>query len=91
MLAVASLAILVSLYALSAILYRTFQDQLTMNRLIIIGWNLINMVILGVLVYQLGRSKDDGWVGRAQAVFSRGTIGYVAWAIFVIFVVPLIF
>ena len=62
-----------------------------MNRLIIIGWNLINTVILGMLVYQLWRSKDDGWVGRAQAVFSRGTIGYVVWTIFVIFAIPLIF
>lgn len=85
------LAILVSLYALAAILYRTAADQLTMNRLIIIGWNLINTVILAMLAYQLGRSKDDGWVARAQAVFSRGTVGYVAWTLFVIFLVPLIF
>ena len=90
-LAVAVLAILVSLYALAAILYRTAADQLTMNRLIIIGWNLINTVILAMLAYQLGRSKDDGWVARAQAVFSRGTVGYVAWTLFVIFLVPLIF
>jgi len=90
-LAVAVLAILVSLYALAAILYRTAADQLTMNRLIIIGWNLINTVILAMLAYQLWRSKDDGWVARAQAVFSRGTVGYVAWTLFVIFLVPLIF
>jgi hypothetical protein len=85
------LAILVSLYAVSAILYRTAADQLTMNRLIVIGWNLINTVILTMLAYQLGRSKDDGWVERAQSVFSRGTVGYVAWTLFVIFLIPLIF
>lgn len=90
-LSVAVLAILVSLYALAAILYRTAADQLTMNRLIIIGWNLINTVILAMLAYPLGRSREDSWVDRAQAVFSRGTVGYVVWTLFVIFLIPLIF
>ena len=90
-LAVAVLAIVVSLYSLSAILYRTATDQLTMNRLIIIGWNLINTVILAMLAYQLWRNRDDRWVGGAQAVFSRGTVGYVVWTLFVIFIIPLIF
>jgi len=90
-LAVALLAILVSVYAISAILYRTLTDQLTLNRLVIIGWNLINTAILAVLAYQLLRHRDDSWVGKAQGVFSRATVAYTAWTLFVIFVIPLIF
>jgi hypothetical protein len=90
-LAVALLAILVSMYALSAILYRTLTDQLTLNRLVIIGWNLINTAILAILAYQLLRHRDDSWVGKAQGVFSRATLAYTVWTLFVIFAIPLIF
>ena len=90
-LAVAGLAILVSLYALSAILYRTFSNMLTMNRLIIIGWNVINITILGFLFYQVWRKGKEDWVQEAQAVFSRSMLAYAVWDLFVIFAIPLIF
>jgi len=90
-LAVSGLAILVSLYALSAILYRTFSNMLTMNRLIIIGWNVINITILGFLFYQVWRKGKEDWVQGAQAVFSRSMLAYVVWDLFVIFAIPLIF
>lgn len=90
-LAVGGLALLVSLYALSAILYRTFNDTLTMNRLIIIGWNLINIAILGALTFRTWRAGHDGWIPAAQAVLSKATVPYVAWTLFVIFAVPLLF
>ena len=89
--AVAGLAVVVSLYALSAILYRTFSDALTMNRLIIIGWNLINTVILGFLFYKVWRKGSESWVQGAQTVFSRSMLAYVIWDLFVIFAIPLIF
>lgn len=90
-LAVSGLAVLVSLYALSAILYRTINDTLTMNRLVIIGWNVINIAILGVLFYQVWRTGKDGWIHGAQTVYSRSMLAYVIWDLFVIFAVPLIF
>ena len=90
-LAVAWLAILVSLYALTAILYRTITDSLTMNRLIIIGWNVINIAILGFLAYRVTRGGKDGWVEPAQAVFSLATNAYLVWTIFVIFAIPWLF
>src|SRR5262249_45652521 len=40
----------VSAYALAAVLYRTVGDTLTMNRLTIIGWNVINITILILLL-----------------------------------------
>jgi hypothetical protein len=90
-LAVAGLAILVSLYAFAAILYRTFNDTLTMNRLIIIGWNVINTTILGFLFYRVWQGKEDAWVGNAQEVFGRSMLAYVVWDLFVIFAIPLIY
>lgn len=91
LLGVAGLAIVVSVYAFAAILYRTFNDVLTMNRLIIIGWNLINTTILGALFYQVWRKGKARWVEGAQAIFSRGTLPYLIWDLFVIFVIPLLF
>jgi hypothetical protein len=41
--ALAALALLVSLYALAAILYRTAIDRMTPNRLAFIGWNVVNI------------------------------------------------
>jgi len=90
-LAVAGLAFLVSLYALSAILYRTFNDTLTMNRLIVIGWNLINITILGFLFYRTWRGGVQNWIVNAQAVYGRSMLAYVVWDLFVIFAIPLIF
>src|SRR5439155_26115592 len=46
MLAVAGLAALVSLYAMAAILYRTWQGGFTPNRVTVIGWNLVNIALL---------------------------------------------
>ena len=90
-LAVAALAILVSLYALSAILWRTFTGTLTMNRLVVIGWNLINTTILGVLFLRVWKKGENGWVKAAQAVYSRSMLAYVVWTLFVIFAIPLLF
>lgn len=90
-LAVAALAILVSLYALSAILWRTFTGTLTMNRLVVIGWNLINTTILGVLFLRVWKKGENGWVKAAQAVYSRSMPAYVFWTLIVIFVIPLLF
>jgi multisubunit Na+/H+ antiporter MnhF subunit len=57
-----SLAALVSLYALSAILYRTIGGSLTMNRLVVIGWNTINIALLLILVVkQLQVPRAPGW------------------------------
>ncbi len=91
MIAAAVLAIVVSLYAFAAILYRTFDNGITLNRLVIIGWNLVNTTVLAFLAFHIYKGGKDGWIERAQAVFSRGTVAYVVWTLAVIFVVPLLF
>jgi hypothetical protein len=90
-LAVAILALIVSLYALSAVVYRTVGDVLTLNRLTIIGWNIINIAILFVLIYTQFTQKSPAWHERLQHVFSRSTTVYLIWSVFLTLALPLIF
>jgi hypothetical protein len=89
--AVATLATLVSLYALSAILYRTATGAITINRLTMIGWNIINIALLLMIIIRLLRRSAQPWNERIKAVFSLGAVAYVSWALIVIFVMPFIF
>jgi hypothetical protein len=91
--AVSILATLVSLYALSAILYRTVTGVITINRLTMIGWNVINIALLVLILIRLLRSSrvSQPWNERIKTVFSLGAVFYVSWSLFVILVMPLIF
>jgi len=91
MLAVAILAALVSIYALSATIYRTVEGGITINRLTIIGWNSINIVILLLLIYNQLRYKGENWASHMKSVFSQGLVGYVIWDVFLIVAIPLLF
>ncbi len=88
---VASLAVLVSVYALSAVVTRTVQGALTPNRLTVIGWNTINIGILLVLVVSQLRTGREGWIEALQAVFSRATNAYLAWGLFLLIALPILF
>ena len=89
--AVAALALLVSLYALAAILYRTTLDRLTPNRLTFIGWNVINIGLLFlILVLQL-RVKGGRWLHGLYRAFSAGTVAYAVWTLVVILALPWLF
>ncbi len=91
LIAVALLATVVSLYALVAIAYRTWEGGITLNRLAIIGWNVIN---IGILVGLLARQvKADGrtWAASMQAAYGVGMPLYVAWALFVVLAMPWLF
>jgi hypothetical protein len=86
----AGLAALVSLYALSAIVFRT-SDGMTMNRLTVIGWNTINLsIFLSIFILQL-RGGQAGWAGRLHLVFNRAAAFYALWCAFVILVLPLFY
>jgi hypothetical protein len=89
--ALAVLALLVGVYALAAILYRTGIDRLTPNRLTFIGWNVINIGLLaGLLIWQwrAGRAR---WLPALHATFAAATIPYVIWTVFVILALPWLF
>jgi hypothetical protein len=90
-LAVAILAVVVSVYAMSAIVYRTVQWGLTMNRLAIIGWNSINTAVLIWLTYRQFRDGRPRWVPSLHAVYSHGAVAYLAWALFLTLAIPFLF
>lgn len=89
--AVAALALLVSLYALAAILYRTSLDRLTPNRLTITGWNVINIGLLAFLLFFQMRIKEGRWLPGLYRAFSLGTVAYAVWTVVVILALPWLF
>jgi hypothetical protein len=89
--AVAALALIVSLYALAAILYRTALDRLTPNRLAFIGWNVVNIGLLVVVLFFQVRAKVGQWVQGLYGAYSAGTIAYAAWTLVVILAIPWLF
>ncbi len=91
MILVAGLAVLVSLHALSAVVYRTFQGELTPNRLTVIGWNSINIGILLFLIVTQIRTGREGWIEALQGVLSRATNAYLAWGLFILIALPILF
>jgi hypothetical protein len=91
LIAVALLATLVSLYALAAIAYRTWEGGVTLNRLTILGWNLINIGILVGLLLRQVRADRNTWAAALQAAFGMGMPVYVAWALFVVLAMPWVF
>jgi hypothetical protein len=88
---VAILAVLISIYALSATAFRTVEGGLTLNRLTIIGWNIINITILLWLIYKQFKDGREKWIESMQSVFSLAANAYMVWGLFLLVAVPLIF
>lgn len=89
--AVAALALIVSLYALAAILYRTFLDRLTPNRLAFIGWNVVNIGLLFLVLLLQARAREGRWLQRLFRAYSAGTVAYAVWTLAVILATPWVF
>lgn len=58
--ALAALALVVGVYAMVAIVYRTTSDRLTPNRLTFIGWNAINIALLAWVLVGQWRWRRSG-------------------------------
>lgn len=85
------LTLLISLYALAAIVYRTLQDVVTINRLAFIGWNLINIGAFVLFLLRQWRYSRSRWLEGVQSTFSITAVAYVIWALFILLVVPWLF
>jgi hypothetical protein len=88
--AVAALAVVISIYALSATVYRTALGGITLNRLTVIGWNLINIGLLVLLIVRAVRRPAE-WVPAVQSAFTLGAVVYVAWTLVLVVATPWIF
>jgi hypothetical protein len=89
--ALAGLTIVISLYALSAVVYRTVLGGLTINRLTIMGWNVINIGLLIGLVYTQFKRGVAAWIHSLQSAFSVGAVAYTVWTIFLTVAIPWLF
>lgn len=89
--ALAALALLVSLYALAAILYRTAIDRPTPNRLTFIGWNVVNILILALLLIHQARAERERWLQAVHKAFAAGTVLYIAWSLAGLLALPWLF
>ncbi len=86
----AILVVLVSIYALSATVYRTFDGGLTFNRLAVIGWNMVNICLLILLIYKYFKDGSENWVTSLQAIFALATGVYMVWALMLVVLLPLL-
>ncbi len=91
LLALAGLTLIVSLYAFSAVLYRTGLGGFTLNRVTIIGWNGINIWLLGLLLIRQVRAQGKPWLAQLHSAISVGLTAWAAWAGIVTVILPLIF
>ena len=89
--ALAGLTLLVGLYALTALLYRTANDRLTPNRLLFIGWNLVNIAILATLLIQQARAGRSRWLPALHRTFAIGAVLYLIWSLVGLLAVPWLF
>ncbi|HFD40473.1 MAG TPA: hypothetical protein ENJ31_11585 [Anaerolineae bacterium] len=89
--ALAALTAVVGVYALWAIAYRTWHGALTPNRLAFMGWNVINLGLLGYLLVGQWRAAEEAWLPALKRTFAHGAILYVGWALFVVLTTPWLF
>jgi hypothetical protein len=82
--AVAACALLVSLHALAAVVFRTGEGGLTVNRLTVIGWNIVNIATLTLLLFRLGTDGPGAWIAASHRAFRIGLMGYATWTLFVL-------
>ncbi len=87
----AALALLVAIYAMAAVLYRTWSDGITPNRLAVIGWNLVNIALLAQLLYREWRSDASEWLTTVHATVNTGLNWYVVWTVVLMIALPLLF
>jgi hypothetical protein len=90
-LVLAAMAVVVSVYALSATVYRTLQGALTPNRLTVIGWNCINIAILVLMLYRMVRDGAQAWRQAVHSATGQGAMAYIVWTAALVLGLPLLF
>jgi len=91
LISVAGLTILISLYALAAIISRTALSGFTANRLTVLGWNIINIGLLLLLLVRQMKAGSERWLSALHQTFSDGIVVYSVWMGALLIILPLIF
>jgi len=89
--ALAALALVIGLYALAAIVFRTVNDRITPNRLLFIGWNIVNIAILITLLIQQVRAGRERWLPAMHSTFAVAMVLYLAWSVAGLLALPWVF
>lgn len=89
--ALAGVTLLVSVYALAAIVYRTYLGAWTPNRITFMSINVINIGILAYLLRSQTRVKAGDWIAGIFRACKIGSLAYVLWAAAMIAALPWIF
>ena len=77
----AGLVLLLNLYALAAIAYRTVEYGVTPNRFAVLGWNVVTAIVLGYVLRAALASGTDDWSAALRRAVGRGIALPVAWAL----------
>jgi hypothetical protein len=85
------LVLIVCGHAMAAVIYRTLQGGYTINRVTILGWNVINLFLLGLMEVRLIRGSAVGWGSSVQRTLALIGILYPAWALLIVLAGPLMF
>ena len=85
------LVLLVCSHAMAAVIYRTLQGGYTINRVTILGWNAINLFLLGLMEVRMLRAGAAGWVAAVQRTLALAGWIYPAWALLIVLAGPLVF
>jgi len=91
LLSIAVLTIIISLYALAAVTYRTAQSYFTANRVTVIGWNIINISLLVLMGVRMLRSWRTDWAAAVNRTIHHGLVVYSAWVVMLLILLPLLF
>ena len=90
-LALGGITWLLNVYALSAIISRTFEFGLTPNRYAVLGWNIVTLLMLSVIAIRLWRVPPDRWVQVFRESIARISVLAVVWGLWVLLGLPLSF
>ena len=92
LLILATVTILVDLYALTAIIYRLIEFGFTANRIAVLGSNLLifgNLTLIIIELYKVNNKNGD--IKNVEFRIANYLPIYTAWTIFVVLILPIIF
>ncbi len=87
-LSLSTLAILLNIYALVAIISRTIEYGLTPNRQTVLGWNVATLLMFAFMLAKSWSVEADGWTQVFRESLARSMPLAVGWAAWVVLVLP---